>query len=62
MEKVLSRATYNVEEVATLLGVNPRTVYNAIARGEIAPTSRIGTRILIPRWVVDRMLALEARQ
>lgn len=54
-----SRATHTPEEVASLLGVHYRTILAAIHRGEIAPVTRVGSRILVPRWVVDRMLARE---
>ena len=42
------------QEAAQALGVDPRTITTAIARGEL-PSIRIGRRILIPR---PQLLAL----
>jgi excisionase family DNA binding protein len=50
------RLTYSVDEAASALGVNPRTVYEAIARGEL-PHTRVGRRIVIGRKALDDFLA-----
>jgi excisionase family DNA binding protein len=49
------RRPYTAEEVAALLGINVKTVYEAIKAGQI-PSIRVGARILIPRMAFDRML------
>ena len=49
------RRVLYVQEVSGLLGLDPRTVYAGIARGEI-PSTRVGRRIVVPRSWVDRAL------
>jgi excisionase family DNA binding protein len=44
-----------VKEAAGLLGRNVKTVYEAIARGEI-PSIRLGRLVLIPRPAFERLL------
>lgn len=46
---------FTVCEVAKILRLGKISVYQAIARGEI-PCIRIGRRILIPRYALERML------
>ncbi len=46
-ETVDKRETLTVPEAAELLGVNPRTVYVAIERGE-CPAIRVGRNIRVP--------------
>ncbi len=41
------KETLTVPEAATVLGVNPQTIYIAIRRNEI-PVVRVGRKILIP--------------
>lgn len=48
------RAALTRAEVASLFGVDPRTVTRAIAQGEL-PCVKLGNRVLIPR---ERLLAL----
>lgn len=55
MEVDLSRATYDVEEVAQLLGLGRSATYAAVSRGEI-PSLRIGRRIVIPHAAVQKLL------
>jgi len=43
-----STEVLNVDEVASLLGVNRKTVYDAAGRGQI-PHRRLGKRILFSR-------------
>lgn len=45
-------------QTAQLLGVDPRTVSTAVARGEI-PSVRIGQQILIPIPALRRMFGIE---
>ena len=44
----LKRATVTRTEVATLYGVDPRTITAAIAQGTV-PAIKLGRRIVIPR-------------
>ena len=55
-EKVDDRRTYSVEEVARLAGVGRRSMYEAVARGSIPGTIRLGRRILLSRAAIDRWL------
>lgn len=48
---VSSRQTVTVDELAAVLGLGRKLVYQAIQRGEI-PVIRIGRRILVPRTYV----------
>jgi excisionase family DNA binding protein len=47
---------YTVAQAADKVGVNPKTLYEAIKQGQV-PTIKIGKRILIPRAAFDRQLA-----
>jgi excisionase family DNA binding protein len=49
------RLTMSVEEAATVLGISRTFAYEAVARGEI-PCIRIGRRILVPRFTLNRLL------
>lgn len=42
------REVLYVSEVATLLGLDPRTVTSSIEAGEL-PGTRVGRRVLVPR-------------
>jgi excisionase family DNA binding protein len=44
-----------VKEAAAVLDRNPKTIYDAIARGEI-PAIRLGRLVLIPRPAFERLL------
>lgn len=50
------RLAHPVAEAAALLGLHPRTVYDAIKRGTI-PSIRIGKRILVPRSAITDLLS-----
>lgn len=50
-----SPTVFTVCEVAKILRLGKISVYQAIARGEI-PCVRIGRRILIPRYALERLL------
>ena len=52
-QRDLDRQTLTVIEAAQVLGVNPRTIYEAIGRDE-CPAIRVGRVIRIP---TDRFLA-----
>lgn len=53
------RRTYDVEEAGRLLGIGRNAAYEAVKRGDI-PSIRIGKRLLVPKAILDRMLAGEA--
>ena len=50
------RVTYSAEQFAAIVGVSTQAVYRAIERGEI-PAFRIGDRRLIPKRVLDDLIA-----
>lgn len=52
----LDNATLTAHEVAGLLGVNPKTVYEAAARHQI-PSRRLGRRVLFPRAAIEAWLS-----
>lgn len=47
---------YTADELAKLLGVDRKTVYEYADRGEI-PSKRLGRRVLFPRQAIDHWLA-----
>jgi excisionase family DNA binding protein len=49
-----------VDEVATLLRLDRKTIYHAIAGGEI-PAVRIRRRLLVPRVALDKLMAGEVK-
>jgi excisionase family DNA binding protein len=54
-----ARETYTVDEVAAVLGIGRTTAYRLTQSGQLT-TIRVGTRVLIPRHAVDRMLRGES--
>ena len=60
-EKILSKPTCTVAEVAELTGLSPGTVYNGVARGSVKAI-RFGRRIIIPTIYVREMLGFEEGQ
>ncbi|PPH23321.1 hypothetical protein C5C99_01415 [Rathayibacter sp. AY1C4] len=57
----LTRATLTLAEVASLLGVDPRTASAAASAGDI-PSVRVGRRILIPRAPLLALLDATAQE
>lgn len=55
VERILTKATATVDEVAVLLGIGRRQAYEAVQRGDI-PSIRLGNRILISTRVINQML------
>ncbi len=53
------RLTYNVTEVAELLGISRSTAYECVRRGEI-PALVLGRRVLVARTTLEAMLAVPA--
>ena len=49
----------SVKETATMLRINEKTTYAAIARGEI-PSIKFGARVLVPTAALRKMLGLDA--
>jgi len=47
--------TLTVTECAKLLGIGRNSAYEAVSRGEI-PVVKIGRRLLVPRWALEKML------
>jgi len=47
----LQKRYYSVKETASMLGVNIKTIYRAIAAGEL-PARRIRSTLRIPRYAV----------
>ena len=56
--KSIERRTYNLIEVARLLGIGRNQAYAAANCGEI-PIIRIGGRMLVSKAVLDRMLDVD---
>jgi excisionase family DNA binding protein len=54
-ERDQGRATYTLDETATILGISRAVAYQAARRGEI-PTIRFGKRIVVPHKALERML------
>jgi excisionase family DNA binding protein len=52
---VLDRQTYQVEEVAQILGIGRTAAYEGVRRGEI-PSIRVGRRLVVPRAALEKML------
>lgn len=55
VERVLTKATVNVEELARLMGIGKRQAYEAVERGDI-PSIRLGRRIVISTRVIKGIL------
>lgn len=51
------KLVYSVKEAADLLGVNERSLRNAINRGEV-PHTMIGSRVLVPRYQLYKKLGI----
>lgn len=55
---VLERLAYRPREIAAMVGLSPRAIYRAIARGELS-ASRVarGTRLLVPAVAAEEWLS-----
>lgn len=51
----MSDMVFTADELAKMLGVDRKTVYDGASRGEI-PCKRIGRRVLFPRVAIARWL------
>lgn len=54
----MERSTMTVEEAAAVLGISRTSAYECVRRGELRAV-RLGRRLVIPRLVVDQLLAGE---
>lgn len=54
------REVLSAPEVARILRISERSVYDWVARGDIRVIPNRGRRILIPRREIDRLLNCEA--
>lgn len=54
----ISRATYSIDEVATLLGIGRNAAYEGARRGDF-PTIKIGKSVRAPRALIHRMLGID---
>lgn len=52
----MKSATVTVAEAAQLLGVSSDLVYDCVQEGSL-PSIRLGSRVLIPRQGLERLLA-----
>ncbi len=53
-----SRLTLTMAEAAATLGISRDAAYDAAARNEL-PTIRIGSRRLVPRAALERLLQID---
>lgn len=51
----MDRLTYTIPEVASRLGLAPRTVYAWAEHGQI-PTLRVGKRVLVPAAALEQWI------
>ncbi|MFC1945973.1 helix-turn-helix domain-containing protein [Chloroflexota bacterium] len=56
MTKITERLTLTVDEAAQALGLSRNSCYQAVETKAI-PSIRIGKRILIPRFALEKLLA-----
>lgn len=55
----MSTATYNITEVAQLLGIGKSAAYRAAQNNELpVPVIKIGGRYVIPRKPLDELLGI----
>jgi excisionase family DNA binding protein len=50
------RLVWTVEEAGRLLGISRAHAYELVARGEL-PHLRLGRRVVVPKHVIESMLA-----
>ncbi len=50
------KLVYTATEVSHLLGIGRNLVYEGVRRRQI-PSVKIGRRLLIPRWALERLLS-----
>jgi excisionase family DNA binding protein len=52
----VERSTMTVDEAAEVLGISRTSAYECVRRGELRAI-RLGRRLVVPRLVVDQLLA-----
>lgn len=52
----MERSTMTVGEAARVLGISRSSAYECVRRGELRAV-RLGRRLVVPRLVVDQLLA-----
>lgn len=57
----MERVVYSVDEAAEQLGINRKSVYDAIKRNEF-PHVRVGNRLLVPKAQLERFLEASAHK
>jgi excisionase family DNA binding protein len=50
------RDAFSVEETANILGLSRPTAYAAVKTGDL-PSIRVGRRLIVPRYALEKMLA-----
>jgi predicted DNA-binding transcriptional regulator AlpA len=55
----VTKATYSMEEVATLFDIGRNAAYEAARRGDF-PTVKIGKSVRAPKALIDQMLGIRA--
>jgi excisionase family DNA binding protein len=54
------RQVFSAAEVARILGISERSVYDWVARGDIRVVPNRGRRVLVPKREIERLLNCEA--
>lgn len=58
--QIKEKLVYNVEDLVDLLGISISSVYKGINENSI-PHVRVGSRILIPKKMMDEWLSKQAK-
>jgi excisionase family DNA binding protein len=56
-DATIASATYTLTQAAKLIGIGRTSAYEAARRGEI-PCIKIGSKVLVPRAALHKMLGL----
>ena len=56
MVSELAKLTYSVSEAASVLGISRTTAYECVHTGQLRSV-RLGRRLVIPKSVIDELLA-----
>jgi excisionase family DNA binding protein len=54
------REVFTLEEAGQILGLPRTATYTAVKSGQI-PTIKFGTRRIVPRWGIERLLTVGTR-
>lgn len=59
----MSTATYNITEVAQILGIGKSAAYNAAKRNDLpVPVIKIGGRYVVPKAPLDALLGINPQE